>query len=316
MSLYPENPFIGQRLQSNANNVSIYNVETGHLVIPALDALVSDPVGVLAATALTGIAQTITSGITSPVYPKNISITGNLSGITGNVVIHGTNFKDEAISETVALNGTASVLGNSAFKTVTSVVLPVKVHTGGKQTETLQVTHACTSGGNITMHVTSTALGIASPKDVVVAVATSDTVNQVAAKIVVALNLDADVSAHFIASSVTDTITLTATTDLANDATLTLTFTDTDTTSVTVGSSTNGTSGVVDDKVTVGFGEKLGLPYTLSRNTITDTYLNNVKEGTAPTITISASLIESNTIKLNSTLNGSRVDVYLNVDAQ
>src|ERR1035437_10295737 len=123
MSFYPENPFLGQRLQSNVHDVAIYNVETGHLVIPATVALVADADAVLPLTTLTAAAQTKTSGITNPTYPKNISITGNVSGLTGNVVINGTNYKDETISETIALNGTGTIQGLSAFKTVTSIVL-------------------------------------------------------------------------------------------------------------------------------------------------------------------------------------------------
>jgi hypothetical protein len=42
-------------------------------------------------------------------------------------------------------------------------------------------------------------------------------------------------------------------------------------------------------------------------------YLNNVKEGTAPTVAVSATAVESNTIDLNSVLNGSVVDAYLMV---
>jgi len=61
----------------------------------------------------------------------------------------------------------------------------------------------------------------------------------------------------------------------------------------------------------IGFGEVLGLPYKLAHNTVLNTYLANVKESTAPTVTVSATLLESNTIDLYSTLNGSIVDIYL-----
>jgi len=39
--------------------------------------------------------------------------------------------------------------------------------------------------------------------------------------------------------------------------------------------------------------------------------LNNVKEATEPAITVSATAIESNTIDLNSALDGHDVDTYL-----
>jgi hypothetical protein len=63
----------------------------------------------------------------------------------------------------------------------------------------------------------------------------------------------------------------------------------------------------------IGFGDKLGLPYKLAHNTVLAAYLNNAKEGTAPTVAVSALAIEGNTIKLNSALNGSMVDAYLMV---
>lgn len=60
----------------------------------------------------------------------------------------------------------------------------------------------------------------------------------------------------------------------------------------------------------IGFGEKLGLPHKLSHNTVLFAFLGNTKEGTAPTVAVSASALESNTVDLNSALNGSVVDVY------
>jgi len=61
----------------------------------------------------------------------------------------------------------------------------------------------------------------------------------------------------------------------------------------------------------IGFGEKLGLPYKLSHNTVLAAYLDNAKEGTAPTVAVSASTLGSNTIDLNSALNSKQVDAYL-----
>jgi hypothetical protein len=63
----------------------------------------------------------------------------------------------------------------------------------------------------------------------------------------------------------------------------------------------------------IGFGDKLGLPYLLGHNTVLNAYLNNVKESTAPTVTVSATALCNNTIKLNSALAGTVVDAYLMV---
>lgn len=67
------------------------------------------------------------------------------------------------------------------------------------------------------------------------------------------------------------------------------------------------------DTVSVGFGNKLGLPFLLTHDTVISAYLNNVREGTAPTVTVSATEICNNTIKLNSALAGTVVDAYLMV---
>jgi len=65
------------------------------------------------------------------------------------------------------------------------------------------------------------------------------------------------------------------------------------------------------ERVRIGLGAKLGLPVRLSRNTVIAAFLANAREGTAPTIAISASAIESNTATLNSALNGGVVIVDL-----
>ncbi|SFR15267.1 hypothetical protein [Desulfoscipio geothermicus] len=65
------------------------------------------------------------------------------------------------------------------------------------------------------------------------------------------------------------------------------------------------------DTISVGVTDVLGIPYKLSHDTVLAAYLGGVKEGTAPTVTTSATNLESNTIDLNSALDGSQVDVYL-----
>lgn len=61
----------------------------------------------------------------------------------------------------------------------------------------------------------------------------------------------------------------------------------------------------------IGWGDKLGLPYKLTHNTVLFAFLNNTKEGTAPTVVTNSSVLSKNTIDLNSALNGTKVDVYL-----
>lgn len=66
------------------------------------------------------------------------------------------------------------------------------------------------------------------------------------------------------------------------------------------------------DTISVGWGNKIGLPNKLSRNSVIpgQTYLGNAREGTEPTVTVSASDISLNTVLLNSALNGSAVDIH------
>lgn len=63
--------------------------------------------------------------------------------------------------------------------------------------------------------------------------------------------------------------------------------------------------------VTIGFGEALGLPFKLAHNTVLITFMDNALEGTAPTVAVSATALESNTINLNSALASKVVDAYI-----
>jgi hypothetical protein len=66
-----------------------------------------------------------------------------------------------------------------------------------------------------------------------------------------------------------------------------------------------------NDTITVGFGALLGLPDKLSDPAqVLAASLNNVKEATAPTVTVSPTALASNTVDLNSVLNGTAVKAY------
>jgi len=65
------------------------------------------------------------------------------------------------------------------------------------------------------------------------------------------------------------------------------------------------------DKVTLGFGPIIGLPDKLTDTAqVLGASLNNVREGTFPTVTVSATALENNGVDLNSALNGSPVKIY------
>jgi hypothetical protein len=65
------------------------------------------------------------------------------------------------------------------------------------------------------------------------------------------------------------------------------------------------------DTISIGFCDKLGLPYLLAHNTVIASYHDNALEGTPATVAVSATAIESNTVDLNTALNGKQVDIYV-----
>lgn len=68
-------------------------------------------------------ATTVTTFLAQPDVPRNLTVVAS-GAATGDVVVTGTNIRGDVITETLALNGTNSVVGNKAFKTVTSVAVP------------------------------------------------------------------------------------------------------------------------------------------------------------------------------------------------
>jgi len=194
--MYPYNHKKGQVIQTNVNEVSCDRAFIAHFQVSAANAVAASNVAVHADITLAdGATTVVTTAITNPAVPRCLVVKGNAAGITGNVVIAGTNYAGTTITETIVATDATVVAGLKAFKTVTSITVPARTTAG--------------------------------------------------------------------------------------------------------------------DKISIGFNDVLGLPYLLTHNTILKTYLGNALEGTAPTVTTSATIIESNTIDLNSALNGSIVDVYL-----
>lgn len=311
--MYPYNHKKGQRIQTDAKGVSVDRAFLAHYHIDAEDAPAASSDGVHAAMNLGAAKQTIKTGITNPAVPRNIRIDGNVSSITGVVKITGTNFAGEAITENITANGQTAADGLVAFKTVTEIELPIQNHTPAAQTETIEVTHGCSTAGDLPVVVTAgTLLGTASPVTVTVAVTTDmDTVTEVAAAVVEALNEDEAINAVFTASNAAGVITLAANEPLANDSTLSIAFT-VGSTGVTVDSSTAGTDGVPYDQISVGWGDKFGIPYKLYADELVILkLLNKAKEGTEGTITADATDIEKNVFDPNDTALGVDIDLYI-----
>lgn len=89
-----------------------------------------------AAVTDTGSQQVVTTGITNPAVPRNVTAT---SGGTANdikaiqVVVAGTDVEGNAITETLPVfteNSATTVVGSKAFATVTSITIPAHDGTG------------------------------------------------------------------------------------------------------------------------------------------------------------------------------------------
>jgi len=99
----------------------------------ATEAHAADTDGVHASITATEAAQTITDDITDPPCPRNITITcakGGGENMSGDVVITGTNIFGEVITDTIAEGADGTIQGTVAFKTVTSILVPVRVAAG------------------------------------------------------------------------------------------------------------------------------------------------------------------------------------------
>jgi hypothetical protein len=79
---------------------------------------------------LLAAVQDIIAGITDPVTYRNLTVTGNQAGVAGDVVITGTDWDGNVITETITAVDNTTVVGDKPFKTVTSISLPVLVGAG------------------------------------------------------------------------------------------------------------------------------------------------------------------------------------------
>jgi hypothetical protein len=309
--MYPYNYKIGQKLQTDASGVNVDRAFLAHIIISAEDAAAGSAAGILQLTNLGLGAIVVNAGITNPAVPRNIQIKGNVAGINKAVTIKGTNYNGEEITEELTANGTSSVYGAKAFRTVTEVDLPSQNHVPVQQVETATVAGTVTTAGDATVTITSALL--AEAEVVLVPVLLNDTANAIALAIRTALAVNENIIANFVVSGATNKVILTANEPAANDATLNIAIADGTSVGVTTAAaSADTTAGVVNDAINVGWGEIFGLPYRLAHNTILKTCFNHVVEATAPAVTVDTDEIEKNTIDLNSTPDGlKQIDIYL-----
>lgn len=99
-----------------------------HFGVTALEAVAADDDGLLVETALTAAVVTKTAFANPMPYVRNVQVVATAAATT-KVNVYGTNIADMPISEELTLNGTTPVVGVKAFKTITSVVLPIKAGT-------------------------------------------------------------------------------------------------------------------------------------------------------------------------------------------
>lgn len=89
-----------------------------------------------AAAGATGGVTDITTSLTNPAVPRNVTCTAGGTGgdiKAGSVVVTGTNENDEVITETLpafTADTPATVVGSKVFKTVTKYTIPVQDGTG------------------------------------------------------------------------------------------------------------------------------------------------------------------------------------------
>lgn len=129
------------KMGTNNGNVSIPTYADGETLAAirlfhAELAAAADTDGIHAAVTDTGEPQVITTGITNPAIPRCVTATaggtaGDIKAIQ--VIIAGTNYLDEAITETLpafTADTAGTVIGSKAFKAITSITIPAHDSTG------------------------------------------------------------------------------------------------------------------------------------------------------------------------------------------
>jgi hypothetical protein len=118
------------QITTDVPGVAVDNVLPVKVSLSAAQAATAVANGVHAAVTDTGSQVVVTTGITNPPYPRNITATaggtaGDIKAIQ--VIVAGTNYLDAAITETLpafTVDTAGIVAGAKAFKTVTSITIP------------------------------------------------------------------------------------------------------------------------------------------------------------------------------------------------
>jgi hypothetical protein len=267
---------------------------------------------ILAAVTDTGAQQVITTGINQPDRPRRLTATaggtaGDIKAIQVTVV--GVGLKGEVVTEALpafTVNTPGTVIGVQVFTAITSITIPAHDGTGATTSVGAAGCPAVADVDGILEAVTDTGspqvitTGLNSPEVPrnITATAGGTAGDIKAIQVIVAGTNEEDVA-------ITETLPAFTvnTPGTVSGAKAFKTIT-----SVTIPAH-DGTGATTS----IGFGDVLGIGRRLARNTVAAAYLDNVIEGTAPTVVFSATDIESNTIDLNSALNSVPV-VFLVVE--
>jgi hypothetical protein len=312
-NFYPYNHKLGQTIQTDAEGVEVDRAFLAHYHCMPEEAT---DTAILEKATLGEDASSVTEGLNNPDVPRNVTVKASAAQVTGAtkiIKIYGTNFAGEEITEEITPTGTNAAAGNLAFKTITKIDLPARANTPAKQKATVAVTKGAQGAGETVLAFTAAALDTASPKDITVALtADDDTAAEVAAKIAAALNDDDDFSAHFVADSSDANITIESLVYAAQDTSIDLTVETAGTPDITLDPITKDTvEGKAEDKVYIGIGTKIGIPYKLESATQVLLKMFN-KSADSGTVTADDEDIEKNVIALNGTPDGeTEVDLYI-----
>lgn len=107
-----------------------------HVHLSTTQAVLGNTTFVKTAVTSTAEDQVITTGITNPLYPRNVTATaggtaGDIKAVQ--VIVEGTNENDEVITETLpafTVDTAGTVTGSKIFKTITKITMPAHDGTG------------------------------------------------------------------------------------------------------------------------------------------------------------------------------------------
>lgn len=265
---------------------------------------------ILAAVTDTGAEQVITTGINSLDRSRRITATAggtaaDIGAIT--VTIVGLGAKGEAVTEILpafTVNTAGTVTGVQVFSSVTSITIPAHDGTGATTSvgaagapavaDTDGILAAVTDDG--TEQTITTGLNTPEVPRNITATAGGTAVDIGAIQVVVTgTNAEDQVITETLPAFTVNTAgtvaglkafkTVTQAVIPAHDGVLATTA--------------------------IGFGDVLGIGHRLARDSMIAAYLDDAKEGTAPTVVVDATTLESNTADLNSALDGTPVVLEL-----